>query len=253
MRVRSAEGHQLLEREAFMMEIDRDLAVEKEEVKKGLSDANALKEAQEETAKDLAEQEEAIKLLREQLRKKNAALQEEQLLLSAEMAARDRRTLLQEIKEEEGGGLYWLDETQRKEAGAALSKMALLETEVRSRYNTLLRVMALDSLSPQMRQQALRLKEQLRVAVADLEVHVHAAIEAFTAELWAVKAERKLLIEPAAKEALKRGIQDEWAAQEHHQRRIAAMQAAARETLATSRREITKEELLLCKQQQEKR
>ncbi|CDI74041.1 hypothetical protein, conserved [Eimeria praecox] len=154
-RVRSAEGHQLREREEFMKEIEREMVLEGESIKKSLAEARALKTAQDITAKELAEEEESIRIRRDNLRKRAAALQEEQLLLSVRKAktqlasqpdwddvagGESREAVLNRLREirEEANRQYWLDDKARKEAGEALTAMALLETQTprRKRMDT---------------------------------------------------------------------------------------------------------------------
>ncbi|CDI81739.1 hypothetical protein, conserved [Eimeria acervulina] len=255
MRVYAAEGKQLREREALLLDIQRDITVETEAAKKGLEEAQAIKERQECTAKELEEAEEALKTRREQLRARSAGLQEEHLLLSirraqAQMAGLtameaptlddDREQALQKLQQmkEEANSLFWMDDESRKTAGAALSDMALLETDVRSRYNTLLRVMTIDVLTPPMRQQALQLKQELRNCVADFESKVHSAIAIFSDKLWGLKAERKLVTDPSLKSALRKGLLTEWEAQEEHQHRVLGLREAGREALEASRTKI---------------
>lgn len=251
-RLRAAEGQQLREREAFMMDIERDIAMEAEAVKKGLAEADAIKEEQERATELLAKEQAAVEKHRAHLRRRMAALQEEQLALSVRKA-KSQLASLQELEEEEdkqlvqeklleireqANTLFWHDEEGRKKAAAALTKMSVLEVEVRSHYNTLLRMMDMSSWTPEVRQQAMWLKEQLRDSVADLEIQVHEAILAFTDDLWVAMAERKLLLDPGSKEQIRRGIERQWPVQAKHQRIVAEMQDEGREALEAKRREI---------------
>ncbi|CDJ43078.1 hypothetical protein, conserved [Eimeria tenella] len=251
----SVEAQQLAERDSFVEKIEGEVAAEAEAVNAEVEELTAKKNENEEAGKELEAEEDAMKRRKESLREKAAALQEHQLFLrvreaKAQLAspnelevmgtAAGRKAVLEKLSaiKEEANRLFWNEEALRVREDTAMTKLARLEAEVRSKYHTVLRIMSLEERSPAMRQQTLRLKEELRNSVASLEILVHQTMLLLSEDMWAARAENKLLKNPAAKAELLQSLEAEWMTQLDHQERLTIMQDASIGSLGQTRSQI---------------
>lgn len=250
------ELEELEEQRVLVKLMEEEVSEEAEKIQGEMAESEAAREAQREEEKSLQMKEEELRMLRDMLRDRAAALQQEQIALSireakaelsaaydAKGAARtsaERKGALEKLRKikEEANKVFWEGPAWLSGGDrAAMSDLGLLEAEVRAKYHTILRVMALEDRSTAVQEQVLRLKEDLRDSMCAFETQVRAALRTLADDAWVAEAEKKILKSPQAKFRLLRGLEAEWEAHAAHHTKLLHSRAAERRELAYRRKQ----------------
>lgn len=250
------EMEELGEQQALVELMEEEVDEELGKIQDEMAESATAREAQRQEEKSLQAREEELRMMRDLLRDRVAGLQQEQSALSireakAQLSASYEETeaagisepskaakeKLKEIKEE-ANRLFWEGHMWRAGDRAAMSDLSLLEAEVRAKYHTLLRVMAVEDRSPSMQEQVLLLKEELSDAMIVFEVQVRAAMRSLTDDAWVADAEQEILKDRKAKQRLLKKLEKEWESHAAHQAQMLHMLEAERRKLLQRRKEI---------------